>query len=101
VNPDLQPTVSGRYLSFVEREEIALFAGARGWCSGDRSADRSCTVDDLAELRRNTSTRSYTLDYRASLAQWHAERRARLPPGSRSWSRTSSCASTSRTAWPG
>jgi hypothetical protein len=31
------------------------------------------------ELRRNASTRSYRLDYRASTAQWHAERRARRP----------------------
>jgi IS30 family transposase len=31
------------------------------------------------ELRRNASTRTASLDYRASLAQWHAERRARRP----------------------
>ena len=31
------------------------------------------------ELRRNASTRTYRLDYRASIAQWHAERRARRP----------------------
>ena len=31
------------------------------------------------ELRRNASTRSYRLDYKASTAQWHAERRARRP----------------------
>jgi hypothetical protein len=29
--------------------------------------------------RRNASTRTYRLDYRASVAQWHAERRARRP----------------------
>lgn len=31
------------------------------------------------ELRRNASTRTYRLEYRASIAQWHAERRARRP----------------------
>jgi IS30 family transposase len=31
------------------------------------------------ELRRNASTRTYRLDYKASIAQWHAERRARRP----------------------
>jgi transposase, IS30 family len=34
-------------------------------------------------VRRNASTRSYTLEYRASLAQWHAERRARRPRASK------------------
>ncbi len=33
----------------------------------------------VAELRRNASTRTFRLEYRASLAQWHAERRARRP----------------------
>ena len=44
----LAPTVSGRYLSFAEREEIAHLprAGARG--AGDRPAARSVAVDDLA-----------------------------------------------------
>lgn len=31
------------------------------------------------ELRRNASTRTYRLDYKASTAQWHAERQARRP----------------------
>jgi IS30 family transposase len=31
------------------------------------------------ELRRNASTRTYRLEYKASIAQWHAERRARRP----------------------
>ncbi len=31
------------------------------------------------ELRRNASTRTYRLEYRASTAQWYAERRARRP----------------------
>jgi IS30 family transposase len=31
------------------------------------------------ELRRNAATRSGRLDYRASVAQWHAEQRAKRP----------------------
>lgn len=31
------------------------------------------------EVRRNASTRTYRLEYRASVAQWHAERRGRRP----------------------
>jgi IS30 family transposase len=33
----------------------------------------------VPELRRNASTRTYHLAYKASIAQWHAERRARRP----------------------
>jgi IS30 family transposase len=35
------------------------------------------------ELRRNASTRGGSLTYRASLAQWHAERRAKRPKPAR------------------
>ncbi|TQS09512.1 hypothetical protein FLX08_38460 [Microbispora hainanensis] len=31
------------------------------------------------ELRRNASTRTYDVEYRATVAQWHAERRVRRP----------------------
>ncbi|WP_405141941.1 IS30 family transposase [Sphaerisporangium sp. NBC_01403] len=70
---------SGRYLSFAEREEIALLRA------------QGCGVRDIArkvvrspstisrELRRNAATRGGRLDYRASTAQWHADRRARRP----------------------
>jgi len=71
--------LSGRYLSFAEREEIAL-ARARG--CGVREIARqlrrsSSTVS--RELRRNAATRSGRLEYRATTAQWHADRRARRP----------------------
>jgi transposase len=71
--------LSGRYLSFAEREEIALLRA------------QGCTVREVArqigraastisrELRRNAATRSGGLEYRASTAQWHAERSARRP----------------------
>ena len=76
--PSAKPQ-SGRYLSFAEREEIAL------------SRAQGCTVQEVArrigraastisrELRRNAATRSGGLEYRATKAQWHAERSARRP----------------------
>jgi transposase-like protein len=71
--------LSGRYLSFAEREEIALLRA------------RDCGVRQIArqlgrspstisrELRRNAATRGGRLDYRATTAQWHTDRRARRP----------------------
>ena len=74
-----QAPLSGRYLSFAEREEIAI------------QRARGCGVREIArltgrspstisrELRRNAATRSGGLEYRATTAQWHADRRARRP----------------------
>jgi IS30 family transposase len=71
--------LSGRYLSFAEREEIAILHA------------RKHTVRDIArrlgrspstisrELRRNAATRGGNLEYRATTAQWHADRRAKRP----------------------
>lgn len=71
--------VSDRFLSFAEREEIAILR------------DRDVGVREIArrlgrspstisrELRRNASTRGNQVTYRASTAQWHAERRASRP----------------------
>jgi hypothetical protein len=70
---------SGRYLSFADREEIAILKA------------RDCGVREIArrltrhpstisrELRRNAATRCGKLEYRASTAQWKAERAARRP----------------------
>src|SRR3954462_1091947 len=68
VNPQLPPTVSGRYLSFSEREDIALLK-AQG--DGVRKIARRVgrhpsTVS--RELRRNASTRTWRLDYKPSIA---------------------------------
>src|SRR5208282_4388818 len=70
---------SGRYLSFSEREEIALFRvqGLSGREIGRRLGRPACTIS--RELRRNAATRSGGLEYRALTAQWHAERSARRP----------------------
>jgi hypothetical protein len=52
------------------------------------------------ELRRNASTRSYQVDYKASTAQWHAERRAGRPKTAKLVTNDRGCASTSRTNSP-
>jgi IS30 family transposase len=71
--------LSGRYLSFAEREEVALLR-ARG--CGVRAIARRLGRSPSTisrELRRNAATRGGRLDYRAATAQWHADRRARRP----------------------
>jgi hypothetical protein len=82
VNPCLPPTVSGRYLSFSEREDIALFrAQSHGVREIARRVRRVAGSPSTIsrELRRNASTRTWRLDYKATIAQWHAEPRACRP----------------------
>ena len=70
---------SGRYLCFAEREEIAILrAGGCGVREVARRLGRSPSTISR-ELRRNAATRGGRLDYRATTAQWHADRRARRP----------------------
>lgn len=79
VNPRLPESVSGRYLSSSEREDIAVW---RAQGAGVREIARRLSRAPSTvsrELRRNASTRTYRLEYKASVAQWHAERRARRP----------------------
>jgi hypothetical protein len=73
----------GRYLTFAEREEIAL---RRAQGEGAREVARRLgrapsTIS--RELRRNAATRSGGLEYRATTAQWHAGRVARRPKASK------------------
>ena len=71
--------LSGRYLSFGEREEIAI-VHAQGF--GIREIARRigrCPSTISRELRRNAATRGGDLRYRATTAQWHADRRGRRP----------------------
>ena len=71
--------LSGRYLSFAEREEIALLrAQGAGVREIARRVGRSPSTISR-ELRRNAATRGGKLEYRASVAQWKAERMARRP----------------------
>jgi IS30 family transposase len=78
--PTVSPArLSGRFLSFVEREEIAvLHAQGYGVRETARRLGRSPSTISR-ELRRNAATRGGGLEYRATTAQWHADRRARRP----------------------
>jgi IS30 family transposase len=70
---------SGRYLSFLEREEIALLQAQQvGVRDIARRLERSPSTISR-ELRRNAATRGGTLQYRATVAQWKAERAAERP----------------------
>ena len=78
--------LSGRYLTFVEREEIAILH-AQG-CSvreiGRRLKRAASTIS--RELRRNAGTRSGRFEYRATTAQWHASvASTRSPVRTRPW----------------
>jgi transposase, IS30 family len=70
---------SGRYLSFAEREEVALWrAQGHGVREVARRLGRAASTVSR-ELRRNAATRGGGLEYRATTAQWPAERAARRP----------------------
>jgi IS30 family transposase len=72
-------SLSGRYLCFEEREQIALLrAQGVGVREIARRLGRSPSTISR-ELRRNAATRGGRLDYRASVAQWKAELMARRP----------------------
>lgn len=73
------PLPTGRYLSLMEREHIALLR-VRG--DGVREIARQLGRDASTisrELRRNAATRGGGFEYRAITAQWHADRAARRP----------------------
>jgi IS30 family transposase len=76
--PSAKP-LSGRYLVFAEREEIALGrAQGQGIREIARRLGRAPSTISR-EVRRNAATRSGGLVYRAITAQWHAEWAARRP----------------------
>lgn len=71
--------ISGRYLSFAEREEIGLLsAQGVGVREIARQIERSASTVSR-ELTRNAATRGGKLQYRASVAQWKAELLAKRP----------------------
>lgn len=73
------PQPTGRYLSFAEREEIAL-ARARGEGVREIARQLGRAASTISrELRRNAATRGGNLEYRSHTAQWHADRAARRP----------------------
>ena len=70
---------SERYLSFAEREEIAI---GRAQGHGVRAIARRLDRDPSTisrELQRNAAARHGAPEYRATTAQWHADRSARRP----------------------
>jgi len=70
---------SERYLSFAEREEIALLR-AQGFGVRETAQRLGRDASTISrELRHNAATRCGGLEYRATTAQWHAERAARRP----------------------
>ena len=72
-----EPT--GRYLSFEEREEIAIL---RAKNQGVREIAQAIGRDPgtvSRELRRNAATRGGKQEYRAGVAQWKAQQAAKRP----------------------
>src|SRR4051795_9028207 len=97
--PSIDPApLSGRYLSFEEREEIAILKaqGVGERASARRLGRSPSTVS--RELRRNAATRCGRLEYRASVAQWKADLVAQRPRRPSSW-RMGGCACTCSSAW--
>lgn len=76
---DVKFQPSGRYLSFAEREEIALL---KAQDKGVREIARTIGRDPgtvSRGLRRNAATRRGKLECRASVAQWKADMAAKRP----------------------
>jgi IS30 family transposase len=70
-------------LSLAEREEVAIMrAQGHGVREMARRLMRAASTLSR-ELRRNAATRSGGFDYRATTAQWHADRAARRPKPAR------------------
>jgi IS30 family transposase len=76
--PSSKP-LSGRALSFAEREEIAIWRAQRHGVREIARRLKRAPSTISRELRRNAATRSGGLAYRATTAQWQADRSARRP----------------------
>ena len=85
---DLGP-LSGRYLTFREREEIAILKGQGARSRGSSAVPRRRSRGSCAATRRRAEASSTTA------LRWHSGRPSlwRSAPGPRSWSRTTGCAS--------
>jgi IS30 family transposase len=77
--PPCLPPLSGRYLSFAEREEIAILRAQRYGVRAIAEAINRSPSTISRELRRNAATRSGGFEYRATTAHWHADRKAKRP----------------------
>jgi IS30 family transposase len=72
-------TLSGRYLSFGEREEIAVLRAAGVGVREIAGRLGRCPSTVSRELSRNSTVRAGVLEYRAGVAQVRAECRGRRP----------------------
>lgn len=79
MSPYSWPRPRGRYLSFAEREEIALLKAQGSGVRAIATALGRSPSTISRELRRNAATRGRKPDYRTSVAQWKAELFARRP----------------------
>lgn len=83
---------SVRFLTFREREEIAIeLATGSSIRAIARKMGRSPSTISR-EVRRNAATRGGNLEYRASVAQWRAERAGRRPRPTKLASNSALCA---------
>ncbi len=90
--------LSGRYLAFAEREEIALLR-ARGCTMQEVARQLGRAASTISrELRRNAATRNGGLEYRATAM---ARRAIGSPPEAGEACTQRSCASAARTARQG
>ena len=79
MSPKLKRPLSGRYLSFAEREEIAILL-ARNFKVREIARQLKRSPSTISrEIRHNASTRAGGLVYRATTAQWHSDRKAKRP----------------------
>ena len=81
--PDVSLEVpSDRFLSLSEREDIALLR-AQGTALREiaRRTERHASTISREAAARNAATRSGYVEYRATAAHWHAQRRAKVPDG--------------------
>ena len=78
-------------------KRLAL-CGPRAGRAGDRPSVRAPSTISR-ELRRNAATRSGGFEYRATTAQWHADRAARRPKPAK-LAVNARCGGTCRSGWP-
>ncbi len=75
----LSRPISGKYLSFAQREEFGLLRAQNMGVREIARRIRRSPSTVSRELRRNAATRAGKIEYRASVAQWKSELAARRP----------------------
>ena len=75
-------------------------APAAAGCARSRAGSGRSPSTISRELRRNAATRGGRLEYRATTAQWHADRRARAPEAGQARRQRAAARAMCRTGWP-